>query len=148
MSAEATSENWVARKLAGIEFRIHGLTERVRNWMDNRRDPRFGPSDYVDEEAENRLVRALAQAIRIGTYNEGGGGPQWQQKVILAVTSGLLLAGICGGIVMYGEMKVIEANQNNSAKQMTEWKQDQQQQNLEIHQQISELRGEIRSRAP
>lgn len=75
--------------------------------------------DTHDEEI-HRLVRIIAQvvagkSIAVGYHNGSKNG--WE-KWMLALAGGLALMGVGGGVMMYGKLSAIEANQGSQQRQL------------------------------
>ena len=106
--------------------------EAMKHWSDR------GPEDF--EKNERDLRDLLASAVRegarranvqFGSYNEGGGS-SWNKWIVPGLVT-LAVMGVGGGILMFGKLSAIEANQINQGQQITELKA-----------QVSELRQHIR----
>lgn len=106
----ATKKTW---RLDGMLHRVvevagHAL-DKVRSLADR------GPKDYAESEFE----RGVRTGVRYGGYHEApkNGGSSWT-KAILTIACGVALAGILGGVAMYGKLAAVEANQVNQQKQL------------------------------
>jgi hypothetical protein len=90
------------------------ITMSIRNDKDRGPDP---DAPLLGDEDIDRIVRL---AIKYGghrSYNNGDSGNSWT-KWMVTLCGGLALMGIGGGIVMYGKLSAIEANQVSQQRQL------------------------------
>jgi hypothetical protein len=107
----------IARGLVHIHGMVHSVADvvsalagKVRTLADR------GPKDYAESEFE----RGVKAGVQYGGYHESpknGGSSPWH-KAILTIACGVALAGILGGVAMYGKLAAVEANQINQQKQL------------------------------
>ena len=86
----------------------------IRNEKERGPDP---DSPLLGDEDVDRIVRL---AIKYGGhrhYSNGDGSSSWQ-KWMVTLCGGLALAGVIGGIAMYGKLAAIEANQVSQQRQL------------------------------
>lgn len=129
-------------KQAEFWLKMHDVYERaakvfvdIKAWMAHWNDR--GPEDF--EKNQRDLESLLASAVRegarranvqFGSYNEGGGS--WGKWIVPGLVT-LAVMGVGGGILMFGKLSAIEANQINQGLQISELKA-----------QVSELRQHMR----
>ncbi len=108
--------------LTKLRFRLDGLRERVKRiWAAMHGQDERGPQDYAPWDDERRIliniIRKQTERGGGGNYVENGGGNGWN-KWMLTLFGGLTLAGIIGGVAMFGKLSAIEANQTNQQRQL------------------------------
>lgn len=112
----------------GDDARITGLLDRM--FMGNRGPSPDFPSEPGDtEELLGRVIRREMKRATVeikGDYHEGGGGEgQWSKWIATGVVA-LIVAGVGGGIAMFGKLSSLEAkvesvqNQVNDVKRIVE----------------------------
>jgi hypothetical protein len=79
--------------------------------------PDRGPADYDAFADERRFYQRLLRE-GTGSRNNGDGGSNTWQKWLVTLCGGLALMGVGGGIVMYGKLSAIEANQVSQQRQL------------------------------
>lgn len=85
--------------------------------MATRSEKEHGPApDYplLGDEDIDRIVR---MAIKYGRQPHFTNGDSWN-KWMVTLCGGLALAGIVGGVLMFGKLSAIEANQINQQHQL------------------------------
>jgi hypothetical protein len=73
-----------------------------------RVDTDYNPSDD-DMRMLLKGVHRLLQRPMGNSYQEGGGDNNRMQALTLTIVSLLAVSGICGGVVMYGEISSLKA---------------------------------------
>lgn len=119
------AEMWL--KMSDLYDRLVGVIKGLSHWSDR------GPEDFEknQRDLENLLASAIREGVRrshvqIGSYNEGGGGNSSWQKWMLTLLGTLAVAGIVGGVAMYGKLSSLDAkvesvqNQVNDVKRIVE----------------------------
>lgn len=107
----------VGRKLFRLDGMVDRLLEKARMAM-GMSDPERGPADYDAFADERRFYQALLRERNGGSRNNGDGGSTAWQKWLVTLCGGLALMGVGGGIVMYGKLSAIEANQVSQQRQL------------------------------
>jgi len=76
--------------------------------------------DAQGDEDMRTLIKAFVDMARYAkrpNYSNGDGNNAWQ-KWLVTLCGGLALMGVGGGIVMYGKLSAIEANQVSQQRQL------------------------------
>lgn len=88
--------------------------------MVQRVDPDFDPTESQVEEA----TRILAAAARIPTVHYKTANGNGFQKWMLAVTAGLAITAVGGGILMFGKLSALEAQAADTKGDVADVKRD------------------------
>ncbi len=104
----------VAKKLWTLDGMVSAVLGKARQAMESRAADE-APIDY---ERENDLERGIRIGRNFGPRNNGDGGSNAWQKWLVTLSGGLAVMGIGGGIMMYGKLSAIEANQVNQQRQL------------------------------
>jgi hypothetical protein len=111
VSVSISRNLWSMHAMSHRVLEVLGLVGgRVRSMAERGPDPGYAESDFE---------RGMRAGARYGGYHESHkqGGSSWT-KAILTIACGVALAGILGGVAMYGKLAAVEANQISQQKQL------------------------------
>lgn len=132
--AEHTLQWWKVDALWQWRQDITKLIERTQDLV--MKSIGRPPKDYADNEQD--LHNLIFEAVRVGAQHGGyheapkNGSNAWQ-RWMLTLCGGLALAGVIGGIAMFGQLSAIQANQANQSDKIQD-----------LRSELSELRQSLR----
>ena len=135
------AESTIAWKLDALWQWRHDIDTKIRHVIDKAQELALKavgrePRDYADNEQDlrNLLFEAVKVGAQHGGYHEApkNGSNAWQ-RWMLTLCGGLALAGVIGGIAMFGQLSAIQANQANQSDKIQD-----------LRSELSELRQSLR----
>lgn len=119
-----------------LTLKAHEVIETTMKAVQSAMKHARGPDpDYVnDRDLKNLIYQAARAGAQFGGYHEApkNGSNAWQ-RWMLTLCGGLALAGVIGGIAMFGQLSTIQANQANQSDKIQD-----------LRSELSELRQSLR----
>lgn len=92
-----------------------GFEATLERWKMSMREHRIDP-DFNPSEEDVRTLKQAIDRLRLSHYyngDSGGGGDRRMLNWILGVLSLLVVAGVVGGITLYGRLSSLESTVNS-----------------------------------